>query len=120
MSITHEENQAIIDAMYARGVSSYLDGTPEEIAAVERHRKASPYKIGHEPDYKARIPRLPRKKKKLVKKWIKKYNVKFTLAPPFALARNEDQRLTRGVLYSAYRMMNSYFHNQAKEIFIDE
>lgn len=40
MSITHEENQAIIKNMRARGVVNYKDGTPEEIAAVERHRAA--------------------------------------------------------------------------------
>jgi hypothetical protein len=71
MKITHEENQAIIDNMYARGIKSYINGTDEEIAAVERHRAASPYKVGCEPDYSIIPIRLPRKRKKEIKKLLK-------------------------------------------------
>jgi hypothetical protein len=107
MDITHEENQKIIDNMYARGIRTYLKGTQEEIDAVERHRNASPYKVGNEPDYNVIPKRLSRRKKKEMKKWIIKIKLKlgfsnFNFSDKWV--SNRHVRRTYYNLYKLYRL----------------
>ena len=110
------KNQDIIDNMRSRGVTKYLQGTPEEIAAVERHRSASPYKVGHEPDYTLKAKRLPRKKKKILKKWMSTHRVRFTLAPRYILDKYEDKRNVRRTYYDLYYGMNHVLYGKKKEL----
>ena len=82
---------------------------------IEAHRKASPYKVGCEPDYNKSFERLPRKKKKKLKAWIKKYQVKFTPAPSFVHDRFKDKKFTRAIYIDAYKWMNSIKNKKNEE-----
>lgn len=86
-------------------IKNYLKGTPEEIEKVEAHRKASPFKIGFEPNYLQKFNRLSRRKKKSLKKWYEKADVRISMLPKYVMDRFTDRRVTRGVYLDLYRYM---------------